>query len=214
MTTRFRLYSFWRSTASWRVRIALHYKEIPFDYRAVNLLAGEHRTDAYRAISPLQQVPVLEVDDVRLSQSVAIIEYLEQRFPTPPLLPVEPVERARVRSIVEMINAGIQPLQNSGVQRYVDDELGCDGRAWVRHWVQRGMCALEATVARSAGTFCVGDQVSMADVFLVPEVFFCRRFDIALEPCPTLVRIDARCAELGAFQAAHAQAQPDAPSPS
>lgn len=207
-----RLYGFWRSSASWRVRIALHHKRLPFEYRAVDLTLDEHRTEAYRAINPLQQVPVLEEEGRRIAQSVAIIEYLEERFPQPPLLPAEPLARARVRAIVELVNAGIQPLQNSGVQRYVSGVLGGDGPAWVRHWVERGMHALEATVATSAGEFCVGDQVSMADLYLVPEVFFCRRFDIPLDPYPTLARIDARCAELEAFQAAHALSQPDAPA--
>lgn len=134
---------------------------------------------------------------------------MTMQLPTPALLPDDLVARARVRCIVEMVNAGIQPLQNSGVQRYVDDVLERDGRAWARHWVARGMRALEATVAGSAGRSCVGDQVSLADVVLVPEMFYCRRFGVALDGCPTLVQIDARCAELEALQAAHAHRQPD-----
>jgi maleylpyruvate isomerase len=162
----------------------------------------------------MEQVPLLELHDagriVRLTQSMAILEFLEERFPEPRLLPADPLLRARVRQLAEMVNAGIQPLQNTSIQLWVKDTLGADEKAWTRHWVGRGLSALEACVAESAGRFSVGDSVSFADLFLVPELDFARRFLIPLDAYPTLARIDAACAELPAFQQAHADRQPDA----
>jgi maleylpyruvate isomerase len=215
-----KLYGYWRSSATWRVRIALAYKGLTYEYVPVNLRKGpgEQNTDDYRAINPMRQVPALEVDEdeerggrrVRLMQSLAIVEYLEERWPAPPLLPAERLARARVRQIAEMFNAGIQPLQNTGVQLYLDDVLRVDSRSWVRHWVTRGLDAVERTVRETAGRFAVGDEVTVADLCIVPQLFFCRRFAIDESAYPTLVRIDATCAELPAFQRAHAERQPDA----
>ena len=210
------LYGFWRSTATWRVRIALAHKGIAYDYRPIHLMrdGGEQHKDEYRSKNPLSQVPLIELEDqgraVRITQSVAIIEYLEERWPEPALLPADRFLRARARQIAEMINSGIQPLQNTSVQRWVKDELHADEKAWTRYWVSRGLGALEAIVAESAGRFAVGDAVSVADLFLAPQLAFARRFSIPLDAYPTLVRIDATCAELPAFQRAHAKEQPDA----
>ena len=211
-----KLYGFWRSTATWRVRIGLAYKGLDYEVQPIHLRkgGGEQHGEAYRAMNPMEQVPLLELNEdgrvVRLTQSVAILEYLEERFPEPRLLPADPLLRARVRQLAEMVNAGIQPLQNTSTQLWVKDTLGADEKAWTRHWVGRGLTALEACVAGCAGRFSVGDSVTFADLFLVPELDFARRFLIPLDAYPTLARIDAACAELPAFQQAHADRQPDA----
>ena len=209
------LYGFWRSTATWRVRIALAHKGLEYELRAVDLRGpggGQHRPE-YRAKNPMGQVPLLEVSDdgrpLRLAQSLAILEYLEERWPTPPLLPPGRADRARARQIAEMINSGIQPLQNTSVQECVR-EFGLDEAEWVRRWVVRGLAAVEAVVAQGAGRYCVGDVPTIADVCLVPQLEFSRRFRVDLAPYPTLVRIAETCAALDAFQRAHADRQPDA----
>jgi maleylpyruvate isomerase len=211
-----RLYGYWRSSSSWRVRIALHLKGIAFDYVPVHLLheGGEHRRDDHRARNPMEQVPVLELvtpDGQRwhLAQSLAILEYLEEVKPDPPLLPRDPLQRARVRELAEIVNAGVQPFQNLAVQQHVK-ELGGDPAAWTRHYVGKGLAALEARARVTAGRYLVGDEVSFADACLVPQLYSARRFGVELTACPTLVRIDAALAELPAFQAAHADRQPDA----
>lgn len=213
-----KLYSYWRSSASWRVRIALAWKGIAHEYRAVNLVreGGEQYLPGYVAeINPLSQVPVLEVDEGppprRIAQSLAIIEYLEERFPQPPLLPSEPWLRARARQLAEITNAGIQPFQNTPTLGYVRDVLHGDEKAWLRHFLERGLRALEKTARETAGTFLVGAAPTVADVCLIPQLYSARRFDVPLDPFPTLVRVEAACSELPAFAAAHADRQPDAP---
>lgn len=213
-----KLYGFWRSTATWRVRIALAWKGLEHAYQPVNLTAGagEQHSEAYAALNPMRQVPLLELASqdgrlVRIAQSMAILEYLEERFPDPPLLPVDPLLRAQARQLSEMVNAGIQPLQNTGVQSHLR-EVGVDTRAWVQHWVGRGLSALETATAATAGRYCVGDAVSFADATLIPEMYFARRFHLSMDAYPTLTRIEAECAALPAFQRAHAEQQPDAPA--
>jgi len=212
------LYGFWRSTATWRVRIVLATKGIAYEYRPVNLRregGGEQHDGAYRALNPMRQVPLLVTEEggreVRLAQSVAIAEYIEERFPDPPLLPADRLARARVRQIVEIINSGIQPLQNTAVQIHVKDDLGRDDVAWIKTWVGRGLEALEAAVRDTAGAFAVGDALTLADVFIAPQIDFARRFAIDLGPHPTLVRVEAATAGLPAFRDAHALRQIDAP---
>lgn len=210
------LYGFWRSTATWRVRIALAHKGLEYELRPVNLrrpAGGDQHRPEYRAKNPLGQVPLLELSDdgreVRLAQSLAIVEYLEERWPSPALLPPDRPGRARARQIAEMINSGIQPLQNTGVLEHVR-ELGLDDAEWVRRWVPRGLAAVEAVVAEGASRYCVGDAVTIADVCLVPQIEFSRRVGIDLAPYPTLLRIAGACGGLDAFQRAHADRQPDA----
>ena len=211
------LYGFWRSSATWRVRVALAHKGLAFDYRPVNTQregGGEQHEPGYLALNPMGQVPLLVVDEggtsARIAQSMAILEYLEERHPERPLLPHDPLARARARQLAEIVNAGIQPLQNTSVQRHVR-ALGQDDRAWVVHWVARGLGALEAEARASAGRFAVGDAPSFADVCIVPELYFARRFAVDLARYPTLLRIEQACAELDAFQKAHADRQPDRP---
>ncbi|MCA9602902.1 MAG: maleylacetoacetate isomerase [Polyangiales bacterium] len=213
-----KLYSYWRSSASWRVRIALALKGVAYEYVPVHLVrnGGEQRTDAYRARNPMAQVPTLAWDEAgqtrHLSQSVAICEYLDALHPSPRLVPADPYRAAEVRERVEIVNAGIQPLQNTGTTRRISELApGASMDAWNHASIETGLRALEAKVAASAGRHAVGDEITLADVFLVPQLYNARRFHVDLAPFPTLVRVDAACAELPAFRAAHAHAQPDTP---
>jgi maleylpyruvate isomerase len=206
-----KLYNYWRSSSSHRVRIALHLKAVPFEYAAVNLLESEQFGPEHRARSPMSKVPVLELDDGRhLAESLAIVAYLDETHPTPPLLPSDPYERARVRMLAEMVNSGIQPFQNVQVGKYVK-EIGGDPKVWTRHWLAQGLLALESAAASDAGRFLVGDQATLADVYLVPQMVAARRFDVDLAPLVTLRRVEAACLELPGFQLARPEVQPDAP---
>lgn len=214
---RLALYGYWRSSSTWRVRIGLHYKGLAFEHRIVNLLEGAHRGEEHRARSPLTQVPVLGVEEGgatrHLVQSMAILEWLEERFPAPPLLPGDPYGRARVRALAEHVNSGIQPYQNAAALKWLRDrEPGLD-ETWVRHWLSTYMAGLERAVAAGAGRFCHGDAPSLADVFLVPQLYGCRRFGVDPSAFPTLLRVEAACRELEAFRRAEPGAQPDAPPP-
>lgn len=205
-----KLYSFWRSTCAWRVRIALHLKGIPFEYVAIDLTQKQQHTDDYARYNPMRQVPALELDDgTILSQSMSIIGYLDEMEPSPPLLPATPLLRARARQLAEIVASGIQPLQNTSTQIYVREKLNGDEKAWVRHYVTQGLAALETQVGESK--FCVGDAPSIADICLVPELAFARRFGIPLEHYPSLLSIEKTCENIPAFHRAHASVQPDAP---
>lgn len=216
-----RLYGYWRSSATWRVRIALHLKGLPFEVRPVHLLreGGEQHREAFRALNPMEQVPVLELEDPhgrpwRISQSLAIVELIEELHPEPPLLPREPFLRARARQLAEVVNSGIQPLQNLYVLQRLRDELGADEAAWARHFVERGLGALERMAREGEGPFLVGERPTLADLCLVPQLYNARRFGVDVEAYPTLLRAEAACAALPAFQAAHPDRQPDArPAP-
>lgn len=226
-----KLYSYWRSSCSWRVRIALHWKGIAHEIVPVHLLAdgGQQRHADFRARNPMAQVPVLEIDDAReagadaagaagaagvqrIGQSLAILAYLEERFPEPALLPGDPYLRARARQLADLVASGIQPLQNLSVTQHLD-ELGQDSKAWLRHWVGRGMRAFDETAAETRGAFCVGDQVSWADVCLIPQLYSARRFGIDLSEVPALLAIEERCQALDAFRKAAPEQQVDAPAP-
>ena len=208
-----KLYGYWRSGATWRVRIALAWKGLPYDYQPVNLLEWEQNQDPYRRLNLMQSVPLLEWHEGeairRLTQSLAIIEYLEQRFPSPPLLPTDPWLRARAHQLAEIVNSGIQPFQSPTVLKQVKD-AGGDDKAWVHSFHLRGLTALEEETSRTAGRFSVGDAPSIADCCLVPQLYASRRFKVDLTPYPTLTRIEAACEALPAFQAAHPDRQPDA----
>jgi maleylpyruvate isomerase len=210
------LYDYWRSSSAWRVRIALHWKGIAFERRVVNLIkdGGEQHAAEFEAMNPLGQVPVLVTDDGRaVAQSMAIIGYLEERFPTPPLLPPDAWLRARARQLAEMINNGTHPLQKLPVLDRVQAG-GLDRNEWARHFIARGLAALEAAARETAATFLVGDAVTLADAYLIPQLYNARRFNVDLAPLPTLVRIESACAALPAFAAAHPDAQSDAVQPS
>jgi maleylpyruvate isomerase len=190
---------------------------VSFEYRAVDLRQGAQFSEEHRARSPMSQVPVLAVEQLgqtrHLVQSMAILEWLEERFPTPPLLPGSDTDRARVRALAEHVNSGIQPFQNPPVQRWIKERIPGAETEWVRHWIASGLTALEAAVKGGAGRFCHGDAVTLADLCLVPQLYGARRFGVDLSPCPTLVRIDGACRELEAFRLAEPEAQPDAPAP-
>jgi maleylpyruvate isomerase len=208
------LHSYWRSSASHRVRIGLGLKQLPYDYAAVNILQGEQQFDAYRAKNPMAQVPTLEVtedDGTRfvLTQSLAILEYLEDRWPDPPLLPGDPLLRARARALAEIINAGIQPLQNVGALRRVK-ALGGDEAAWIRPVIADGLAAFARISGEVSGTFSVGNSPTIADCCLIPQLAGARRFQVDLEPFPKLLAIEGHCLPLPAFADAMPHHQPDA----
>jgi maleylpyruvate isomerase len=210
-----KLYSYFRSSAAYRVRIALHLKGLAFDYAPVHLRKGEQNADAYRSVNRQELVPALIDGDAPLTQSLAIIEYLDERHPEPPLLPSTPAERARVRAIALAIVCDIHPLNNLRVLRYLTRTLDVGEEAkdaWYRHWIDTGLGALEAQLAAdsSTGTFCHGDAPTLADVCLVPQLANARRTNIPLESYPTLLRIDANCRALDAFARAAPESQPDA----
>jgi maleylpyruvate isomerase len=214
-----KLYTYWRSTSAWRVRIALAWKGVLYEAETVPLVGegARQHTEAFRALNPSAQVPVLVLDDVgstthprRITQSMAILEFLEERFPIPALLPTDPWLRARARQLAEIVNSGIQPLQNLATTERLR-EMGGDPDAWRHHFISRGLESLERAAAETAGTFLVGDAPSFADVTLVPQLYNARRFGVDLGPYPTLARAETACAALPAFEAAHPDGQPDAP---
>jgi maleylpyruvate isomerase len=200
------LYDYGLSSASYRVRIALALKNLPYTPVMRNLRAGEHRLSEYLQINVQGLVPALALDDgVVLTQSVAIIEYLDELHPDPPLLPAKPLERARVRALTQAIASDIHPLNNLRVLRYLEDQLILDKQTrdtWYRHWVAVGFDALERWLVRdtATGRFCHGDAPTMADICLVPQVFNARRFAVDLNPFPRIRAIDAACRELPAFR--------------
>jgi maleylacetoacetate isomerase/maleylpyruvate isomerase len=212
-----RLHGYWRSSAAWRVRIALNLKQLEWESAPVHLVrdGGEQRMSAFRALNPQGLVPALEIDGRVLTQSLAIIEYLDETRPTPPLLPAEPAGRARVRSLAQLVASDVHPLNNLRVLQYLQHTLDVDGPrrdAWYRHWVIEGLQALETRLAREpdTGRFCHGDAPGLADCCLVPQLYNARRFHCELDAFPTLLRIEAACGELEAFRAAAADRQPDA----
>ncbi len=207
-----RLYGYWRSSASWRVRIGLHLKGIAFENVPVHLVrdGGEQRSATHRARNPLAQVPVLELDDGRyLSQSLAILRYLDGIVAEPRLFPLDDVQAANVLMLAEVVNSGIQPLQNLSVGQKIAS-LGGNNTAWFAEVIHNGLVGLEAMAEPLAGRVLVGDTVSVADICLVPQLYNARRFDVSLEPFPTLRAVEAACVVLPAFQAAHPDVQPDA----
>jgi maleylacetoacetate isomerase len=210
-----KLYSYFRSSAAYRVRIALGLKRIESEQQAVHLLKPEP-LPAYRAEhNPQGLVPAIETEDGLIPQSIAIIEYLEERFPERPLLPTGLAERAYVRAAALLIACDIHPLANLRVLRYLKRELDQEQAAidtWYRHWVEDGLGRLEAFVVREgrSGRFLLGDGPTMADCCLVPQLFNARRMECDVSVCPTLIAVDARCQELEAFQKAHPSQQPDA----
>jgi len=202
------LYGYPLSSASYRVRIALALKNLPYESITKALRAGEHREADYLDINSQGFVPSLKLDEgTVLGQSAAIIEYLDETYPDPPLLPAEPRARARVRSLSQAITSDIHPLNNLRVLRYLQDSLGQEKSTrdtWYRHWVQVGFDAFERCLMRDTqtGRFCHGDAPTLADICLVPQVFNAHRFSVDMNPYPRILAIDAACRALPAFQAA------------
>ena len=210
------LYDYYRSSAAYRVRIALNLKGVEYESRPVNLLEGQQKSDTYRAINPQGFVPMLEIDGHRLTQSLAILNYLDLRFPNQPLIPASAAERVHVVALAMMVACDIHPLNNLRVLKYLKGELGHSQEevdAWYAHWIIEGLGPLEAMAAPKAGKFLCGDAPTAADVCLVPQLYNARRFSLDLSPYPTVVRIEAACLALPEFADARPEAQPDAPAP-
>ena len=211
-----KLYTYFRSSAAFRVRIALNLKALAYEPQFVHLPKGQHREPAYGAVNPQALVPTLELDDgMRLAQSMAIIEYLEELHPRPPLLPQEPMARARVRSLSQLVACEIHPLNNLRVLQYLRKQLGQNEEqvgVWYRHWIAEGFAKLEAALAGNGetGRFCHGDAPSMADCCLVPQVFNAKRYEFDAQRYPTTMRVFEECMKLEAFDRAQPSKQPDA----
>jgi maleylpyruvate isomerase len=208
-----KLYSYWRSSCSWRVRIALAVKGIAFETVPVHLVenGGRQHADWFRELNPMSQVPVLEYEEdgeVRhVSQSIAILELLQEMVPEPSLLPEAPHMRARSRQLAEMINAGIQPLQNLAVLQRFDDRA--EGKAWCAYWIRRGLERYEATIAGEESLCSVGDVPTFADLCLIPQLYNARRFGVDLAPFVRILSVERHCEELEVFRVAHPDCQPD-----
>lgn len=208
-----RLHTFFRSSAAYRVRIALNLKGVPCEMMPVHLRRSEQHADAYRKLSPMGLVPTLEDGGAVINQSMAIIQYLEETYPTPSLLPDNPADRAHVRAIAFTIACDIHPLQNLRVLQYLMRNVGLTQEQtdeWFRHWVSQGLLAVEQMVKPKSGKFCFGDDPGLADVCLVPQLANARRVNTDLSQMPTLLRIEENCQALEAFQRAAPSAQADA----
>jgi maleylacetoacetate isomerase/maleylpyruvate isomerase len=208
------LYNYFRSSASYRVRIALALKGLDYDYRSVHLTRDEQFNESYAAVSAARLVPLLKDGDAVLTQSLAIIEYLDETHPTPPLLPSDALGRARVRSLAYDIACEIHPLNNLRVLRYLVRDLKIsedDKNRWYRHWVETGLETVERQLAAARnGRFCHGDTPTLADITLVPQIFNARRVDCRLEHVPTVMQVFDACMQLDAFEQTRPEKCPDA----
>lgn len=207
------LFGYWRSSASFRVRIVLQLKGLDYEQHPINLRQDEQREKAYRRVNPQGLVPFLVDGDVRVGQSVAIMEYLDETYPAHPLMPSVAEDKAQVRQIVNMIACDIHPLNNLRVLNYLGQEFRVSKvqeATWYRHWITETFTALEQLLMSTAGVYCVGDEVTLADCMLVPQVYNARRYEMSLEEYPTISRIVANCEQLQAFIKAAPANQPDA----
>jgi len=219
VTATLKLYSYWRSSAAYRVRIALNLKRLPYEIIPVPLTeaGGAQHSPEFHEINPQELVPVLRDGQRLIRQSMAIIEYLDETWEDPPLLPPTPRERARVRGLAQSIACDVHPLANLRVLQFFEREWNVpapERESWVRHWIRTGLKAFETLLAETAstGTFCEGDTPGLADCLLIPQVYNAQRFGVELSPYPTIRRITAECLALDAFDAARPERQPDAPA--
>ena len=204
------LHHYAKSSASYRVRIALNLKGVDYERRDVDLVSDDQKSAGYRAANPQALVPMLEIDGHRLNQSLAICDYLDARFEQPPLVPRGPAERSHVLALALAVACEMQPLSNLRVRRYLADKLALSAEqaeAWNRHWLDDGLAALEALAAPRAGAWLFADTPSLADICLVPQLFVARRFRVPLDPYPTLLRAEATALAHPAFTAAHPDRQ-------
>jgi len=204
------LYDYFRSSAAYRVRIALNLKGVDFESRQIDLRDDQQSSDEYRALNPQGLVPMLEIDGHRLTQSLAIINYLDLRYPNQPLIPASAADRAHVVAMALTVACDIHPLNNLRVLRYLKHELGHsqdDVDVWYAHWISEGLPALEALAASRAGKYLFGDGPTAADVCLVPQLYNARRFNVPLDAYPTLLRAEENANQLDAFTAAHPDRQ-------
>jgi len=209
------LYTFFRSSTSFRLRIALAYKRLDYEPHYVSLPKMEHRIPSYRDMNPQGLVPLLVEDGRFLIQSMAVIEYLDEVYPEPPLMPKDPIGRSYVRAVSQIIGCEIHPLNNVRVLKHLKAQFGADEaatNAWYEHWITEGLSGLEGYLAREglSGDFCYGNTVTMADICLVPQIFNARRFNCSLDAYPKLLAITDRCMTLDAFRAAEPSTQGDA----
>jgi len=207
------LYNYYRSSASYRVRIALALKGLEYEYHAVHLQRNEQQSENYAAVSASRLVPLLRDGDAVVTQSIAIIEYLDETHPAPPLLPKAPLERARVRALAFDIACEIHPLNNLRVLRYLVGPLKVaedDKNRWYRHWVETGLEVVERQLAAQPATFCHGETPTLADCVLVPQIFNAQRFDCRLDHVPNVMRVFESCMKLEAFERTRPEACPDA----
>ena len=201
-----RLFDYHRSSASYRVRIALNLKGIDYETVSISLLDGAQKDEAYRALNPQGFVPLLQIGETRLTQSLAIVDYLDAIHPRPRLVPEDPADRAHVLALAFIVACDIHPLNNLRVLKYLSGPLGLDEEtrnAWYAHWVREGLAALEAQAEPRAGSFLFGDAPTLADICLVPQLFQARRFKVPVEDFPTLLRAEEEANRLDAFAAAH-----------
>ena len=210
-----KLHTYFRSSAAFRVRIALNLKGLDYEPEVVWLPSGEQGEGRYRELNPQGLVPTLQDGDLRLTQSMAIIEYLDETHPEPPLLANGPAARARIRALSQIIACDTHPLNNLRVLAYITGELGASEEqklSWYRHWITEGFNAIEALLADSerSGAYSRGPLPTLADVFLVPQVYNARRFELDLTPYPNITRIERQCLKLEAFDRARPENQPDA----
>ncbi|XP_036818844.1 maleylacetoacetate isomerase isoform X2 [Oncorhynchus mykiss] len=204
------IHGYFRSSCSWRVRIAFALKGIAFDQVPVNLIkdGGQQFTEQYKGLNPMQQVPAVQIDGIMLSQSLAVIQYIEETRTGHRLLPADPKKRAQVRMISDFIASGIQPVQNL----YVLQKMGAEKVQWAHHFIQRGFEALEPILKETAGKYCVGDEISMADICLVPQVYNAERFKVDVDQFPTIKRLNQTLLKVDAFKESHPSCQLDTPA--
>jgi maleylacetoacetate isomerase len=206
-----KLYSFFRSSASYRVRIGLALKGLPYETIPISLAVNAHRGDTFRSVNPQRRVPALKLDDGSvLLQSLAILEYLEEVYPQNPMLPADPVERAKVRAVSQIVSSDIHPLNNSGTQAMLKSQFRADDAAlnkWMTNWIHEGFEAVDRLL--EPGPFAFGDQITMADICIVPQVYNARRFHIPLSDFPRLIAVEASARQHPAFAQAAPEAQPD-----
>jgi maleylacetoacetate isomerase len=209
-----KLYSYFRSSASYRVRIAMHWKELKFEYVPIHLLkdGGQQRAGSFLQVNPMGHVPALDHDGFLVAESVAIIQYLDAISPERPLFPKDPRQLARNMQICELMNSGIQPLQNLKVTQFLESEYGLKKDrvdAWAKHWIDKGLSGLENILKHTAGKFSLGNEFTAADCFVIPQCFASRRFGVKIEDYPTVARVEVEGLKLPAVQKAHPEKQPD-----